>query len=75
MDGFTEGTFWVVIIALFCVVGFLASIFDWEWYFNLTWKSRFWGNVFGRKAYRIFNAIASILLFAGAVYLLIHDLG
>lgn len=67
--------FWEIIFAVFCVVGFLASIFDWEWYFNLSRKARFWDDLFGRKAYRIINAVICILVFAGAVSLIIRDLG
>lgn len=54
------------------ILGFLASIFNWEWYFGLTRKSRFLIDLIGEKNYRIFNAIVCVLIVAGAIYCLIN---
>ncbi|MDE5578033.1 MAG: immunity 17 family protein [Oscillospiraceae bacterium] len=57
----------MAIIMIICAVGFLASLFDWEWYFRLSRKARFWDDLMGRKAYRIFNAVISVIIFLTAV--------
>ena len=57
----------MVIIIIFCVVGVLASVFDWEWYFRLSRKARFWDDLMGREANRILNAIAAIIVFIVAL--------
>lgn len=53
----------MVIIIIFCVVGVLASVFDWEWYFRLSRKARFWDDLMGREANRILNAVAAVIVF------------
>ena len=58
-----------IIFMIICIVGFLASLFDWEWYFHLSYKARFWDDLMGRKAYRIFNAIICVIIFLGALYM------
>lgn len=58
-----------VFLAALGVLGFLASVFNWNWYFRLSSKSRRWDDLFGRKVYRIINAVLCILFFVGAIYL------
>ena len=57
----------MVIIIIFCVVGVLASVFDWEWYFRLSRKARFWDDLMGREANRILNAVAAVIVFIVAL--------
>ena len=64
--------FFEILFIIVGILGFLASIFNWEWYFGLTWKSRFWGDIMGEKKYRIFNAVVCVLVVAGAIYALIN---
>lgn len=56
-----------IIFMIICVVGFLASLFDWEWYFRLSYKARFWDDLMGRKAYRVLNAVICVIIFIVAV--------
>lgn len=60
-----------ILFIIMGILGFLASIFNWEWYFGLTWKSRFLNDFIGEKNYRILNAVMCVLVVAAAIYLLI----
>lgn len=64
--------FFEILFIIVGILGFLASVFNWEWYFGLTWKSRFWSDIMGEKNYRIFNAVVCVLLVTGAIYCLIN---
>ena len=64
--------FFEILFIIVGILGFLASIFDWEWYFGLTGKSRFLRDLVGEKNYRILNAVICVLLVAGAIYCLIN---
>lgn len=64
--------FWEIVFILAGIVGFLASVFNWEWFLGLTRKSRFLQDFIGEKNYRICNAVICVLVVAGAMYLLIN---
>lgn len=61
-----------VLFIIVGILGFLASIFNWEWYFSLYRKARFLSDLIGEKNYRILNAVMCVLLVAGAIFLLIN---
>lgn len=64
--------FFEILFIIVGILGFLASIFDWEWYFSLSRKGRFLSDLIGEKNYRILNAIMCVLLIAGSIYALIN---
>lgn len=71
----SDETMMIVFEILFIIVGilgFLASIFNWEWYFGLTRKARFLEDLIGEKNYRILNAVICVLVVAGVIFLLIN---
>ncbi|MBD5146592.1 MAG: hypothetical protein HDT21_11890 [Ruminococcus sp.] len=53
----------MIIIMMICVAGFFASLFDWEWYFRLSRKARFWDDLMGRGANRVLNAVICVIFF------------
>lgn len=56
------------------IVGFLASVFNWEWYFGLSRKGRLLSDLIGEKNYRILNAVVCVLVAVGSFYLLIKGM-
>ena len=64
--------FFEILFIIMGILGVLASIFNWEWYFGLTWKSRFLNDFIGEKNYRILNAVVCVLIVAGSIYVLIN---
>lgn len=64
--------FFEILFIIVGILGFLASIFDWEWYFSLSRKGRFLRDLIGEKNYRILNAVMCVLLIAGSIYALIN---
>ena len=68
-------TFWRIIAVLMGFVGFLASIFDWDWYFGVGWRSQFWDYLLGRDLCRIINGVVCFILFFGGILSFISDLG
>lgn len=68
-------TFWQIVCILFSIIGFLASIYDWDWYFERGWRIPFLDAVFGRKIFRIINAAVCFIICAGGIFLLIRGLG
>ena len=72
----SDDTMMIVFEILFIIVGILgvlASIFNWEWYFSLlSRKGRFLRDLIGEKNYRILNAVVCVLVVAGVIFLLIN---
>lgn len=50
------------------IIGLLASVFNWEWYFSLSRKMRFWGN------HRILHAVICVLVVFWAISLLVRGI-
>lgn len=61
-----------ILFIIFGILGVLASIFNWEWYFSLSRKARFLSDLIGEKNYRILNAVICVLVIAGVIFLLIN---
>lgn len=64
--------FFEILFIIVGTLGFLASIYNWEWYFGLSRKGRFLSDLIGEKNYRILNAVMCVLLIAGSIYVLIN---
>lgn len=54
---------WVTV----CIIGLLASVFNWDWYFRIG-RAKFTDDMLGRGAYRIINAVISVILAAGGLF-------
>lgn len=64
----TMMTVFEILFIIVGIIGFLASIFNWEWYFSLSRKTRFWGN------HRVLNAIGCALVVFWAISLLVRGI-
>ena len=51
----------VIFIAM-CVVGLLASVFDWDWYFRYGRSGPFFDDMFGRDVNRVMNGIFCVFV-------------
>ncbi|MDE6594131.1 MAG: hypothetical protein K2K57_13845 [Oscillospiraceae bacterium] len=51
----------VVFIGM-CIVGLLASIFDWDWYFLYGRGGSFWDDLLGRDINRVVNGIFCVIV-------------
>lgn len=67
-------TVFYILFIIFGIVGFLASVFNWKWYFNLSYKARRWSELMGEKGYRVLNAVICALAVYAAVYLLVKNI-
>lgn len=66
-------TVFYILFIIFGIIGFLASVFNWEWYFGLSYKARRLSDLMGEKAYRVLNAIVCALAVYAAIYLLVNE--
>lgn len=70
----TMMTVFEILFIIVGIIGFLASIFNWEWYFSLSRKARFWSDLMGENKYRIFNAVVCALVVFWAISLLMKGI-
>ncbi|NLK69889.1 MAG: hypothetical protein GX286_00410 [Clostridiales bacterium] len=62
--------FYVVLI-LIGLLAIVASIFNWDWYFNLG-RTRRICNLFGRTAARIIQVIVGLFLIGLSIYIILN---
>ena len=63
------GIVWKIFFVAFCIVGILASIFNWEWFFELSRKFRRMDRQLGRTALRIYSAVLFGVMLFGYAFL------